>query len=68
MRGELDHRRRWLINASGAAMLSSAIPIDASHAQTAATPHITEASKTCSEKTLEIAIPRTILPFATETS
>jgi 2-methylcitrate dehydratase PrpD len=37
MREELDHRRRWLINASGAAILSSAIPIDASHAQTAVT-------------------------------
>ena len=37
MREELDHTRRWLINASGAAILSSAIPIDASHAQTAAT-------------------------------
>jgi hypothetical protein len=33
MREELDHTRRWLINASGAAILSSAIPIDASHAQ-----------------------------------
>jgi len=37
MREELDHTRRWLINASGAAILSSAIPIDASHAKTAAT-------------------------------
>jgi hypothetical protein len=37
MREELDHTRRWLINASGAAILSSAIPIDAAHAQTAAT-------------------------------
>jgi len=37
MREELDHTRRWLINASGAAILSSAIPIDASHAQTAVT-------------------------------
>src|SRR5579859_3030823 len=37
MRGELDHTRRWLINASGAAILSSAVPIDGSHAQTAAT-------------------------------
>ena len=37
MREELDHTRRWLINTSGAAILSSAIPIDASHAQTAVT-------------------------------
>jgi 2-methylcitrate dehydratase PrpD len=37
MREELDHTRRWLINSSGAAILSSAIPIDAAYAQTAAT-------------------------------
>src|SRR5882757_3618191 len=37
MSDEADHTRRWLINASGAAILSSAIPLTASHAQTAAT-------------------------------
>jgi 2-methylcitrate dehydratase PrpD len=36
MRDEADHTRRWLINASGAAILSSAIPGAASYAQTAA--------------------------------
>src|SRR2546427_9002110 len=35
MSDETDHTRRWLINASGAAILSSAIPVTASHAQTA---------------------------------
>jgi 2-methylcitrate dehydratase PrpD len=38
MRDEADHTRRWLINASGAAILSSAIPGAASYAQTAAVP------------------------------
>ncbi len=38
MSDEADHTRRWLINASGAAILSSAIPLTASHAQTAAAP------------------------------
>ncbi|HEY4404399.1 MAG TPA: MmgE/PrpD family protein [Xanthobacteraceae bacterium] len=38
MSDEADHTRRWLINASGAAILSSAIPGAASFAQTAATP------------------------------
>ena len=38
MSDEADHTRRWLINASGAAILSSAIPVTASHAQTAAAP------------------------------
>ncbi len=38
MRDEADHTRRWLINASGAAILSGAIPATASHAQTAAAP------------------------------
>src|SRR5260370_26593406 len=33
-----DHTRRWLINAGGAAILSSAIPLTAAHAQTAAAP------------------------------
>src|SRR3979490_2010217 len=37
MSGEADHTRRWLINASGAAILSSAIPATA-YAQTAAAP------------------------------
>src|SRR5580704_10652826 len=36
MRDEADHTRRWLINASGAAILSSTIPVAASFAQTAA--------------------------------
>jgi hypothetical protein len=31
-----DHTRRWLINAGGAAILSTALPVDASYAQTAA--------------------------------
>ena len=35
MSDETDHTRRWLINASGAAILSSAIPVTASHTQTA---------------------------------
>ena len=38
MRDEADHTRRWLINASGAAILSGAIPAAALHAQTAAAP------------------------------
>jgi hypothetical protein len=38
MSDETDHTRRWLINASGAAILSSAVPITASRAQTAAVP------------------------------
>jgi hypothetical protein len=38
MSDEADHTRRWLLNASGAAILSSAIPGAASFAQTAATP------------------------------
>src|SRR3984957_6689839 len=33
MSDETDHTRRWLINASGAAVLSCAIPIAATHAQ-----------------------------------
>src|SRR6266853_1675248 len=36
MSGDPDHTRRWLINASGAAILSKALPVPASHAQTAA--------------------------------
>ena len=35
MSDETDHTRRWLINASGAAILSSAVPVPASHAQPA---------------------------------
>ena len=31
-----DHTRRWLINASGAAILSNAVPVTATYAQTAA--------------------------------
>jgi 2-methylcitrate dehydratase PrpD len=38
MRDEADHTRRWLLNASGAAILSNAVPVAASHAQTAAAP------------------------------
>jgi 2-methylcitrate dehydratase PrpD len=38
MSDETDHTRRWLINASGAAILSSAIPVTAAHAQTPALP------------------------------
>src|SRR5258708_18983164 len=38
MRDEADHTRRWLLNASGAAILSSAIPATAAYAQTAAAP------------------------------
>src|SRR6266853_231591 len=42
MSGDPDHTRRWLINASGAAILSKALPVPASHAQTAAAaPQIT---------------------------
>ena len=36
MSDEPDHTRRWLINAGGAAIMSSAVPITGSHAQTAA--------------------------------
>jgi 2-methylcitrate dehydratase PrpD len=36
MSGEPDHTRRWLINASGAAILSNAMPVAASYAQPAA--------------------------------
>src|SRR5258708_35751862 len=35
MSDDTDHIRRWLINASGAAILSSAIPGTAAHAQPA---------------------------------
>ncbi len=38
MTDEADHTRRWLINASGAAVLSSAIPATTSYAQTAPVP------------------------------
>src|ERR1700722_11803628 len=38
MRDEADHTRRWLINASGAAILSGAIPATALQAQTAVAP------------------------------
>jgi 2-methylcitrate dehydratase PrpD len=38
MSDEADHTRRWLINASGAAVLSSAIPITVSYEQAAAAP------------------------------
>src|SRR5436305_629006 len=38
MRDEADHTRRWLINASGAAILSSAIPGPAALAQPAPAP------------------------------
>ena len=38
MSGEADQTRRWLINASGAAILSSALPNGPSYAQTAASP------------------------------
>src|SRR5882672_1271436 len=38
MSDETDQTRRWLINASGAAILSSALPITAASAQTAAAP------------------------------
>jgi 2-methylcitrate dehydratase PrpD len=38
MSDEADHTRRWLINASGAAILSSAIPVTAAQAQTPAVP------------------------------
>ena len=37
MSDEADHTRRWLINASGAAILSSAIPAAPAYAQTART-------------------------------
>ena len=36
MSDEMDHTRRWLINASGAAILSGAIPVASAYAQTAA--------------------------------
>src|SRR5947207_2846237 len=38
MSNEADHTRRWLINASGAAILSGAVPAAQSFAQTAAAP------------------------------
>jgi 2-methylcitrate dehydratase PrpD len=38
MSGEPDYTRRWLINASGAAILSNAVPVTPSFAQTAAPP------------------------------
>ena len=38
MSDDPDHTRRWLINASGAAILSNALPVAAAHAQTAAPP------------------------------
>jgi 2-methylcitrate dehydratase PrpD len=38
MSDEADHTRRWLLNASGAAILSSAIPGTAAYAQPAAAP------------------------------
>jgi 2-methylcitrate dehydratase PrpD len=38
MSDEADHTRRWLINASGVAILSSAIPVTTLYAQTAAAP------------------------------
>ncbi len=38
MSDETDHTRRWLINASGAAILSSAVPIAAAHAQPVGAP------------------------------
>ena len=38
MSDDPDHTRRWLINASGAAILSGALPVAAAHAQTAAAP------------------------------
>jgi 2-methylcitrate dehydratase PrpD len=36
MSGEPDYTRRWLVNASGAAILSNVVPVTASSAQTAA--------------------------------
>jgi len=38
MSNEPDHTRRWLINVSGAALLSNAFPVAESHAQSAAAP------------------------------
>ena len=38
MRDEADHTRRWLINASGAAILSSAMPVTGAYAQIVAAP------------------------------
>jgi 2-methylcitrate dehydratase PrpD len=38
MSGDPDHTRRWLINASGAAILSTALPAVESYAQTATPP------------------------------
>jgi 2-methylcitrate dehydratase PrpD len=38
MSDEPDHTRRWLINASGAAILSNALAVAESHGQTAAAP------------------------------
>jgi hypothetical protein len=36
MSGEPDYTRRWLVNASGAAILSNVVPVTAPSAQTAA--------------------------------
>src|SRR5262249_50973965 len=38
MSDEADHTRRWLINTSGAAILSGAIPVATSHAQISTVP------------------------------
>jgi 2-methylcitrate dehydratase PrpD len=46
MTDETDHTRRWLINASGAAILSSAIPVAGAYAQTAAAPAASAAAGT----------------------
>jgi 2-methylcitrate dehydratase PrpD len=58
MSDETDHTRRWLINASGAAILSGALPVTAAYAQTAPAPAASAAA------TDAAAGPTTVSPAA----
>jgi 2-methylcitrate dehydratase PrpD len=53
MSDDPDHTRRWLINASGAAILSNALPVAESYGQTAAAPPQSGARDLSRDPTLE---------------
>src|ERR1700712_1332424 len=55
MRDEPDHTRRWLLNASGAAILSSAVPGAPTYAQTGAPPAPAAAADPAAEPPISLA-------------
>ena len=62
-----DHTRRWLINASGAAILSNALASGSSHAQVAAAPGVTAAAEEPAAEEPISPITTTLCKYVAET-